>query len=315
MDIRVLKRIDVRSPIMIAGWPGMGNVALGAVDFLRRKLNCEKFAEVDISDVFTHDYVEVENGVTFKAPPPMNSFYYRKNPDIILFESNIQLRSKDGENFLNLILSFAKEMKVRMIMTGAAFPQLNQTFEDPSVVYAVANSEYLRNLLYDKYKIRIMEGGHIRGMNGLIIGYARDWDIDAACFLATMPQFAIEIPNPKASKAVVLTMSKIIGITIDTYELDMQIESLEKEFKSLKEKFSQFVKRPQEPEAIPEEKETETYEEEDVPKEVIERIEKLFEEAKKDRSKAYILKKELDKWNLFKKYEDRFLDLFKEDKS
>jgi len=40
-------------------------------------------------------------------------------------------------------------------------------------------------------------------------------------------------------------------------------------------------------------------------------IEELFEQAAEDRSKAYVLKQELDRLNLFKEYEDRFLDLFK----
>jgi hypothetical protein len=46
----------------------------------------------------------------------------------------------------------------------------------------------------------------------------------------------------------------------------------------------------------------------------MERIEKLFEKAKFDRSMANELKKELDRWNLFELYENRFLDLFEDDK-
>ena len=41
------------------------------------------------------------------------------------------------------------------------------------------------------------------------------------------------------------------------------------------------------------------------------RIKELFQEAKHDRSKAYELKHELDRLDVFKEYEDRFLDLFK----
>jgi len=40
------------------------------------------------------------------------------------------------------------------------------------------------------------------------------------------------------------------------------------------------------------------------------RSRKLFEEAKKDLTRAHELKIELDKWNVYKEYEDRFLDLF-----
>jgi hypothetical protein len=39
-------------------------------------------------------------------------------------------------------------------------------------------------------------------------------------------------------------------------------------------------------------------------------INELFDAAGKDRSKAFELKRELDRLGLFKEYEDRFLDLF-----
>jgi hypothetical protein len=42
------------------------------------------------------------------------------------------------------------------------------------------------------------------------------------------------------------------------------------------------------------------------------RIEELFTQAATDRSKAYELKQELDRLGVFKDYEDRFLDLFKQ---
>jgi hypothetical protein len=41
------------------------------------------------------------------------------------------------------------------------------------------------------------------------------------------------------------------------------------------------------------------------------RIEMLFDKARKDRSRAYELKQELDRLGVFAEYEDEFLDLFK----
>ena len=48
----------------------------------------------------------------------------------------------------------------------------------------------------------------------------------------------------------------------------------------------------------------------DVPTYIMDRIEKMFKAAGRDHSKAQSLKDELDKWGLYKLYEDRFLDLF-----
>ncbi|MCM8781307.1 MAG: hypothetical protein NC908_05235, partial [Candidatus Omnitrophica bacterium] len=51
-----------------------------------------------------------------------------------------------------------------------------------------------------------------------------------------------------------------------------------------------------------------------LPLSVKEKIERLFLEARNDIKKAHELKLELDKWNIYKDYEDRFLDLFKKKK-
>lgn len=48
-----------------------------------------------------------------------------------------------------------------------------------------------------------------------------------------------------------------------------------------------------------------------IPQSVRENVENLFKEAQKDISRASILKEELDHWNVYKEYEDRFLDLFR----
>jgi hypothetical protein len=65
-----------------------------------------------------------------------------------------------------------------------------------------------------------------------------------------------------------------------------------------------FTIEEEEPESPPAEKKIPAY--------VMEKIEKLFHEARQDKTKAIILKKELDRWDLYKLYEDRFLDLFRE---
>jgi hypothetical protein len=51
--------------------------------------------------------------------------------------------------------------------------------------------------------------------------------------------------------------------------------------------------------------------EDQVPHYIMEKIEKLFENVRKDKSRAGDLKNELVRWNLYELYEKRFLDLFK----
>ncbi len=301
--IKVYKKIDLVDPVMIAGWPGMGNVALGAVDYLRKTLKATKFAEIEMDPIMVLDAVEVENGLAKFPKPPKNDFYYVKKPDMIIFEGEAQLQGQAGINLLNKVLDAASTFNVKRIYTGAAFP-LPISHNDHPELYGVANKDSLKGMLKN-YGVKLMESGHISGLNGLALGFAGKKNIEAICLLATMPQYAIGLPNPKASHAIIDTLSRILNFQVDFRELNEYIKDMDERMSIIEEKVKDvFTIEEEEPEAPPAEKKIPAY--------IMEKIEQLFREAKKDKSKAMILKKELDRWDLYKLYEDRFLDLFKE---
>src|SRR3989338_9586467 len=80
-EIKFYKKIEVTNPSMIAAWPGMGNVALGTADYIRKNLKAVRFAEIKMDPLATLDAVEVEDGISKFPKPPLNTFYYVKNPD------------------------------------------------------------------------------------------------------------------------------------------------------------------------------------------------------------------------------------------
>lgn len=288
---------------MIAGWPGMGSVALGVVDYLRRKLAATKFAEIKLDPAATIDSVTVDGGLAKLPPTPKNVFYYTKKPDLIICEGEAQLSGQYGVKLLGKVLDLASEIKVKSIYTGAAFP-LPVSYKEEPEIYGAANKKALLALL-SRLRIKPMEGGHISGLNGLILGFAEERGIEAACLLATMPQYAISLPNPKASRAIIEALQKILNFKVNLQEMDEYVKDMDEKMSLIEDKVKDvFTIEKEEPESLPAEKK--------VPGYIMEKIEKLFREAKIDRSKAIVLKKELDRWDLYKLYEDRFLDLFKE---
>ena len=302
-DVKIYKKLDIVSPVMIAGWPGMGSVALGVVDYLRRKLAATKFAEIKLDPAATIDSVMVEGGLAKLPPTPKNVFYYTKKPDLVICEGEAQLSGQYGVKLLGKVLDLASEIKVRGIYTGAAFP-LPVSYKEEPEVYGAANNKALLPV-FSKLRIKPMEGGHISGLNGLVLGFADERGIEAACLLATMPQYAISLPNPKASRAIIEALGKILNFKVNLQELDEYVKDMDEKMSLIEDKVKDvFTIEREEPESLPAEKK--------VPGYIMEKIEKLFREAKQDRSKAIILKKELDRWDLYKLYEDRFLDLFKE---
>ncbi|MCK4436621.1 PAC2 family protein [bacterium] len=303
-DIKIYRRVNVKDPVMLAGWPGMGNVALMAIDYLRKKMGGVHFAEIDTGKFSTPDAVIIKDGLAKLPPLPRNLFYYTKHPDLVIFEGEAQLTGKASIILMNEILDLARELKVRRIYTAAAFP-LPMSYQEAPRVYGVANQKSLRDLL-SHYRVRIMEGGQISGLNGLLLGFAERRGIEAACLLATLPNYAINFPNPKASRAIAEVLGRISNVRVDMRELDLAVKEMDERMAMIEERIKEIFP------LMEKEEEIVNLEKEKVPDYVMKKIDKLFQEAKVDRKKAYPLKEELDRWDLYKFYEDRFLDLFKE---
>ncbi|MGQ9707377.1 MAG: PAC2 family protein [bacterium] len=312
MPIRYFSNKRVNAPTLIACWPGMGHVGILAASYLRVKLAGKPYAEIDATPYFLPDAIEVENGIGRIPLPPRQMIFYVAEPPILIFEGEAQISGEPGIKIAGELLDIAQEAGVGTVFTGAAFA-LPMSYRQPAKVYGVATDETLRQR-FISLGIEPLAEGRISGLNGLLLGLAKSRSIPAASFLATMPQYAIEAPNPKASKAIIEVFCRILNITPDLNELDEKIREADRMMGEFERRVAaaldalrqEATQSRTEPEAG-EEKETGESPE---PHELMAQIERLFEEAQRDRSKAKELKEELDRWGLFKLYEDRFLDLF-----
>jgi hypothetical protein len=296
-------------PIVLAAWPGMGNVGLITVDFLRKKLGAKLFAEIDMSPFFIPDSIVVKNGLAQFPDIPTSIFYYTRDPNLIVFESDAQVGGRDGIAVIKMFLDVISKFQVERIFTFAAFSQ-PMSYKNPSQVLITCNGDSLLSKIND-YGVIPMPDGYIAGLNGLLLGVAASRRIDAACLLGTIPSYAMNFAYPKASLELIRTISRMQNFSIDTAELEEGVEEMDQQLAMIEERIRDFF-----PSANKEEdEEIAQVEEERVPHVVMEKIEKLFLEAKRDRARAAELKKELDRWNVFELYENRFLDLFEDDRA
>ena len=317
MNMRIHRDIagEVESPVLLAGWPGMGSVGVGAINYLRRALDAQPFAEVDMSEYFTPEAVVVEDGIARFPELPSHRFYYVREPALVIFESEAQVSGQGGISLMNRILDLSEQLGVKTIYTGAAFAMPN-SHQDPVEVLGVANSEPLRDAL-TPHGVKVLREGHVLGLNGLLLGFADLRGIQAACLLATMPQYAIQIPNPKASREIVQVMCRVLDLDIDISEMDGAVTQMSKMMAEIEEKIRTAFSS-MDGENV-EEGEFEEVDEDKVPQYVMEKIARLFQEVsvemrlKGSTEKAGFLKQELDRWDLYGLYEDRFLNLFRQD--
>lgn len=303
-ELILQKKMKFSASVMIAGWPGMGSVALSVVDYLKTNLSGIEIGEIKTDQEATVDSVVVEDGMAQMPPAPKNVLYYVKDAGIVIFEGEAQLSGAAGIELMNRLLDFAAENDIKRIFTGAAFPAPISHKEHPRL-YAAVNKKTLIKFM-EAYNIEPMDGGHISGMNGLILGFAQKRAIEAVCILATMPQYAISLPNPRASFAILDALRRILRFDLSLKDMEEYIKEMDEKMAMIEDKVKDVM--------VERKFDTKTAnaEEKPVPPYIIEKVERLFHEARKDRTKAIILKKELDRWDLYKRYEDRFLDLFKD---
>lgn len=312
MKLNVLKELprSFQASVLIAGWPGMGSVGIGAIDYIRRKLDAVAFAEIDMQTHFPPEAMIVEDGIATFPDSPAHVFYAVEEHDLIIFQSEAQIGGAPGDELLEKILDVGQRVGIDTVLTGAAY-LTQSSHKEGAQVLGVANNTEFRDLLAS-HDVEILKEGMVSGLNGLLLGFAQKRDLNAACFLGTMPQYAAPIPNPKASKEIVLALAHLLNFSIDMSEMDDAAEKMEGTMEDIE---MQIQKTFSHMDDIPEnEFPGGKVEEDKVPQSVMERIEKMFREVKKTdqfHKKANELKAELDRWNLYPFYEDRFLNLFK----
>ena len=311
--IVVRKKPKLRNPYLIVAWPGMGEVAIRAATHLIDKLKAEEFAEILPAEFFYLTGSDVRAGVLTLPPLPYSKFYFWKNKggknDLIIFASDAQPDLQKADEYCERIIHVAKMCNVKMVIGFAAMPQPIDHTQNPNVWMTSTSQEISQSL--KKFKFQVLNEGQISGLNGLFLGIAKKHGFQGFCLLGETPLYTIQMENPRASYAVLEGLRRVLNIQIDLNQLIEQAHAMEEQINKLLD----FLKVGPSPTPIGED-EIEKIKKSlslltRLPVSVKEKIEQLFTQAKTDISKAHQLKDELDKWNVYRDYEDRFLDLIK----
>ncbi|GIW73013.1 MAG: hypothetical protein KatS3mg102_2555 [Planctomycetota bacterium] len=321
---------ELNRPWLVAAWPGMGNVAIGAAAYLVESLGAVRLAELPPGDYFDLKRIEVKGGIVQSARLPRSTFYGWRDPrgrrDLVVFVGEAQ-PSERGYEFCSQLMGMAAEYGIERVFTFAAMATPIHPSAEPRV-FAVATHPRLLDEVR-RERVHVLNEGEITGLNGVLLASALERGVGGVCLLGELPFFAIGVPNPKASLAVLRVFQSLAGLSLELREMEQQAAAVERGLLSLLERMNRAAQARaagEEEEAgfsVPgfaagaeEEEQSAESEPAEQPQPQLDararrRIEQLFERARQDRTKALELKHELDRLGVFKQYEDRFLDLFK----
>jgi uncharacterized protein len=302
--IHYYKKPLLRQPVMLAGWPGIGAVSQMAVDYWRKALQMELIAEISTGDLLLPDAFEITQGQGVLSSLPRILFFASQAHNLTACLADSQFHGLTGKTVVDRFFQVVTELKVRLLCTTAALPSPLGYKQEPQLSIA-ANDPGLQTQLSRDWQLPAMTEGKIAGLNGTLVGLSAHLRIPAACFLVTIPAYALHIPVPKAALSLVRAWSRIFSVPVNTALLEHDANEADQVLSLIEAQIEGLVRseKPANPGPASEKARA--------PEDFADKIEILFKKAAKDKTAASNLKKELDRRGLFRQYEDRFLDLFK----
>jgi len=231
---KLLAKPKLNSPNLIAAWPGVSNVAIIVASYLGKKLNFKDLAVIDDSYFFDPIGVTVRGNIVEEPQFPRSRFYYYRNKeskkDLILFIGDDQPSTK-GYELSNLVLDVAQRFHVCRIYTcAAALMRIHHT-EQPRVWAATTSNSVAKEIRPNK----LVMGGNLQisGLNGLLLGVAKERCIDGLCLLGEVPAYSSRMPNPIAALSIINVLSKMLDIEVNTYDLAQQASEAKERMKQV----------------------------------------------------------------------------------
>ncbi len=228
--LKITARPKLNKPNLLAAWPGIGNVAMIIANYLKAKLNFKELGYLEPAYFFDPIGVLVRDDVVEEPNFPQSDFYYWKNTgkgsDLILFIGDDQPATK-GYELAHCILDVGEKFGVECIYTcAAAITRIHHT--EPPKVWGVATSHLLATDL-KTFNLEHSSNLQIAGLNGLLLGVAKEREKDGICLLGEVPVYASRVPNPMAALAVLKQLTGMLEIKIDLADMaKMAVEAGER---------------------------------------------------------------------------------------
>jgi proteasome assembly chaperone (PAC2) family protein len=228
-ELRVHSRPELRRPVLVAsfrGWNDGGQGASSAGSFLAKTWRTETFAEIDPEGFFdfsqTRPQISLVEGSLRRIEWPANSFQLARldgeERDVVLLrgtEPSLRWRT-----FCSLVTGLASELGVELMVTlGSLLADVPHT--RPAPVTASASDP----VLVEQLGVQVSRYEGPTGIVGVLHDACRGAGIPSVSLWAAVPHYVSMTPSPRAAKALCDRLGSLIGVEIDTAELDAAAEA------------------------------------------------------------------------------------------
>ena len=228
-SLRIDERPELRRPVLVAafrGWNDGGQGASLAAGFLAKTWDAKRFADIDPEEFFDFQVnrpkVSLVDGETRQIDWPETGFYRAAIPgadrDAVLLlgiEPNMRWRT-----FCELVVGLARDLGVELAVTlGSLLADVPHTRPAP-VTGSASEPE-----LIERYGLAHSRYEGPTGIVGVLHDACRRSGLSSLSLWAAVPHYVSLAPSPRAAFALCERLGSLLGITIDTSELESAIET------------------------------------------------------------------------------------------
>jgi proteasome assembly chaperone (PAC2) family protein len=236
VSIKLTKTPDMHAPVLVAAWPGIGNVGINTVNELRKQVNAEKIGELEAWEFFYPYQVQMKGAVLECFKYPACDFYYHNasQQDILFFLADAPPESsREAHQMAIQVMEVAQRFHCWRVYTSAAaiFPIHHS---DRPKVHVVASSEFIIKE-FEAYSDTVLGIGDptvqgiISGMNGVLLDQAKRIGIEAVCLMGAVPDYlaGVPFPLPRVSREVYKVFLNVLGLGIIPDSLEEQVKQID----------------------------------------------------------------------------------------
>ena len=236
-QVRVKSELDLDSPTLVEGLPGIGLVGKIATDHLVDTLDMTYVASVDCASI--PQVTIYDEGARHVLPPVR--IYANESEDVLALQSDVPIPRGGGDEFAECITAWLQDNDVTPLYLSG-LPQADYEPGDVPEVFGIGTGDAVARL--DDLDVgRPPERGIVGGPTGALINRAGEYGLDAIGLVVDSdPQF----PDPAAAKHLIQdAIEPLSGVDVSTEDLVEHAEDI----RDQKEQFAQRMQEANEEES------------------------------------------------------------------
>ncbi len=232
----VVDKVDVRNPVVLTSFPGIGLVGTIVSSHFIMELNLEQIGVIESKSI--PPIASLMDGIIL---PPIR-IYQSADLGFVLIHSDVPIVPYATYEMSQKIVEWAIEINARRIFSLAGVA----TFEDKKRVFGAATSKELLEEIKDY--VEIFKSGTISGIAGSILNECVAKKFPGLALLGETLGFN---PDPRAAAEVINVLNKMFNWDISVEKLIKEAEMIEAQMQKLAEQARMHEEKAMKREELP----------------------------------------------------------------